>query len=633
MAQDQTTTGRTPVDPATTTVARGDDEARAAIAAAIAQPTVCAAFQVTWRASGDRPAYREHDGGTLTWADVGARVGSAAGGLDAIGLGRGDALAILARNVPLFNVVDLAALHVGAVPYSLYATEPLDQMIALVDDAGAPVIACERRFLDRAVAIADALPAVRRIVVLDEDAAPEDGSGDAVAPAGRGAVDDPRVLSLDALERGARPDFDLDAAWRAVGPDDLATLVYTSGTTGRPKGVQLPHRAIMSSLSGVEAMAPASPGGRGVSFLPAAHIVDRFVCHYTTIGTGATLTCVPDPDTLWDAIAETRPTRFFGVPRTWEKLQDRARATLAELPELESPLAERLARVETAGGSIDPAPGHGGAPDPARVALEPVRAALGLDRAEWLGVAAAPSSVDMLAFHHALGLEILEIWGMSEFMMATMNPPGGARLGSVGIALPDVETRLADDGEFLLRGPHACAGYRGAPEKTAELQQEGGWTASGDVATKDDDGYLRIVGRKKEAMINSSGKNLFPAKIESAVAEASPVIGWVASFGDRRRYVAALIVLDADELRAFASAHALEGDHAALSAHPVVRAEVQRAVDVGNARLSRVEHVRAHAVLPDVWGPGDGLVTNTMKLRRSAIAERHADEIEALYAG
>jgi long-chain acyl-CoA synthetase len=238
----------------------------------------------------------------------------------------------------------------------------------------------------------------------------------------------------------------------------------------------------------------------------------------------------------------------------------------------------------------------------------------------------------MLAFHHAIGLEILEIWGMSEFMMATMNPPGGARLGSVGLPLPEVEARLADDGELLLRGSHACAGYRGEPEKTAELQQEGGWTATGDVAAMDDDGYLRIVGRKKEAMINSSGKNLFPAKIESAVSDSSALIGYVASIGDRRRYVAALIVLDADELRIFADREGLTGDHAALAGDERVLAEVRRAVDAGNARLSRVEHVRRFAVLPDVWGPGDGLVTNTMKLRRAAIAERHEAEIEALYA-
>jgi long-subunit acyl-CoA synthetase (AMP-forming) len=617
-------------DPTTAAPARDEAEGLAAIAAAMAQATIPAAFQVTWRANGDRPALHEHGADVgLSWAEYGARVQGASAGLEAIGLGRGDALAILARNVPLFNVVDTAALHLGAVPYSLYATEPLEQMVVLVADAGAPVIACEPRFLERAVAVADGVPAVRRIVVLED-------AGDAVDPGRAGTTDavvaarrDPRVVGLPEAEAAAREDFDFDAAWRAVGPDDLATLVYTSGTTGKPKGVQLSHRAIMSSLTGVEAMSPATPFGRNVSFLPAAHITDRFVCHYTAIGTGNALTCVSDPDTLWDAIVATRPTRFFGVPRTWEKLQDRARAVIEGRPDLESALAVGLHAVgATQAGEAPPA----GA-DAAREALRPVREALGLDAAEWCSVAAAPSSVEMLAFHHALGLDVLEIWGMSEFMMALMNPPGRARLGSVGVALPDVEGRLADDGELLLRGPHACSGYRNEPAKTAELQAGDGWIATGDVATLDADGFFRIIGRKKEGMINSSGKNLFPAKIEAAITDASPVIGWVASIGDRRRFVTALVVLDADELRAFADREGLDGDHAALTAHPRVLEEVGRAVDAGNAKLSRVEHVRAHRVLPDVWTPGDAVVTNTMKLRRAVIGERYAEEIEALYAG
>lgn len=608
-------------DPTAVGVARSDAELRAAIDVALAQPTLCGAFQASVRAGGERPALRTHgDDDAISWADYGRRVEAIAGGLHAIGVRPDACVALLLRNVPAFNLVDTAALHLGAVPFSLYPTDPLEQMAALVEDAGARVLVTEASSLRRAIDVAARVADVEHVVVVDGAA------GDAGVIA---APDAPGVIALEDLERRRDPGFDFDASWRAVTPESLVTLVYTSGTTGEPKGVQLAHRAIVASLRGVEAHVPATPAGRGLSFLPAAHITDRFICHYSLLALGGTLTCVPDPDGLFDAIAETRPTRFFGVPRTWEKLADRARAAIAGDPEREAALALRLeqVRAEQRDGVA-----RGPERDEPLRALAPIRAALGLDAAEWLAVAAAPSSYDTLETHHALGFELAELWGMSEFIMAIMNPPGRIRLGAVGIPLPQVEARLADDGELLLRGPHACSGYRNDPGKTAAMAAGDGWIRSGDVAAVDERGYYRIVGRKKEQMINSSGKNLFPAKIEGAIADGSPLIAYVASIGDRRRYVAALIVLDQDELRAFADRHGLEGDHAALSQEPSVLAEIERAVAVGNAHLARVEQVRSWAVLDVAWRPGTPEVTNTMKLRRKVIAERYAADIEALYA-
>jgi long-subunit acyl-CoA synthetase (AMP-forming) len=239
--------------------------------------------------------------------------------------------------------------------------------------------------------------------------------------------------------------------------------------------------------------------------------------------------------------------------------------------------------------------------------------------------------VDAVVAGDALGLDLAEVWGMSEFMMALMNPVGRVKLGTVGIPLPSVEARVAADGELLLRGPHACAGYRNDPEKTAATLDADGWAHSGDLATVDDDGYYRIVGRKKEQMINSSGKNLFPAKIEAAIKDSSPLLAHVASIGDRRRYVSALIVLDPVELREFAQRNNLEGGRAELIASPEVQAEVERAIAEGNAKLSRVEQVRAWKILDAEWRPGGEEVTNTMKLRRANIDEKYTAEIEALY--
>jgi long-subunit acyl-CoA synthetase (AMP-forming) len=532
--------------------------------------TLCEAFQHTAAANGGRPALRAADSGeTITWDEYARRVRAIATGLHGLGVRPGDPVGILLRNRPAFNLADTAALHLGATPFSLYATEPLEQMVALMQDSGARVLITEEEFSERGAAVAETSVSVAELEDLRDDA------------------------------------FDFEAAWRAVTPESIACLIYTSGTTGKPKAVQLPHRAIMHSLAGVEALAPRSMEHRGVSFLPNAHISDRFICHYSTLGIGGTLTGVPEHERLWDTLREVRPTRFHGVPRTFEKLADFARAQIEADPELSAALEASLAAVRA--GRRDPE---------ADETLLPVREQLGLDQVEWLSVAAAPSAYAVLEFHHAIGINLAEVWGMSEFMMAIMNPPSRVKLGTVGVPLPAVEARLADDGELLLRGPHACAGYRGDAEKTAAMLDGDGWVHSGDLAAIDDDGYFRIVGRKKEVMINSSGKNLFPAKIEAAVKESSRLVAHVAVIADRRRYVSALIVPDREQLASFEQPEA----------------EIERAVTEANTRLSRVEHIRAFRILDDDWAPGGPVLTNTMKLRRASIAERYADLIEEMYA-
>jgi long-subunit acyl-CoA synthetase (AMP-forming) len=592
------------------------DQLPDAISASLAEQTLCGAFQITARRGGTQTALRTFGGDeVVSWEQYDQRVRTIAAGLHSLGVRADDTVALLLRNRPVFNVVDTAVLHLGAVPFSIYHTEPVEQMLALVEDSGARVIVTEPAFLEKVRAVLQGAARVEHVVVDGED---PDGAE--------------REISMAAVEQMHDERFDFDAAWRRVTEDSIATLVYTSGTTGKPKAVQIPHRAIIHSLRGVQRLAPATVGHLGVSFLPAAHITDRFICHYTTIGLGGTLTCVPDPDGLWDAIVETRPTRFFGVPRTYEKLAERAKAVIGGDPELQAALAAGTERVraEQAGRTLDPEQRQRAAK--AYDVLAPVREFLGLDQAEWIAVAAAPSSYEVLEFHHSLGLKLAELWGMTECMMATMNPPDRIKLGTVGIPLPSVQARLGEDGELLLRGAHACSGYRNDPEQTRAMRGDDGWLRSGDLASIDGDGYISIVGRKKEQMINSSGKNLFPVKIENAIMQASPLLGHVAAIGDRRRYVTALIVLDPGRLQSFAAEHGLSGDRAELVLAPEVQAEVARAVTAGNERLSRVEQVRSWKVLDADWPPGGEELTNTLKLRRGAIDEKYAHEIEALYA-
>jgi long-chain acyl-CoA synthetase len=588
---------------------------KAAAADALSQPTLSAAFQIVARRDPEGVALETYGGSEqVTWRRFGERVRLLAGGLSGLGVGRDQAVAILLRNRPVFNIVDTAALHLGAIPFSLYHTEPVEQMVALVENSRAEVIVTEARFLDKVRIVAARSQRVRHVVV--------DG--------GVGLVG--TELALADLELAAPPDgFDFESIWRGVEPEAVATLVYTSGTTGEPKAVQISHRAIMNSLRGVEDHVSTEPH-RGVSFLPAAHITDRFICHYSTLGLGGRLVCVPDPDDLWDAIASTRPTRFFGVPRTCEKLAERARALIEADPALGEAMSVGFERVRAEQSDTALAPDRVQAGRAAYAALAPVRAHLGLDAVQWFAVAAAPTAYEVLEFHHALGLRLAELWGMSEFMMATMNPPDRIKLGTVGVPLLTVEVDIAADGELLLRGGHACSGYRNDPERTAQMLDAEGWVHSGDLASMDGDGYLRIVGRKKEQMINSSGKNLVPVKIESAVLQASPLIAHVAAIGDRRRFVTALIALDRRELEVFARRAGLRGEPAALVASAEVQAEVARAVALGNERLARVEQIRGWTVLASEWIPGGEEVTNTLKLRRARIDEKYAAEIEALYA-
>jgi long-chain acyl-CoA synthetase len=488
--------------------------------------TLCEAFQRTAATNTGPALVNAQTGHTVTWEEYAERVRRIAAGLHARGVKAGDRVALLLRNSPEFHLADTAVLHLGATPFSIYPTEPLEKMQALVEDAGAKLLISEGTTLDLAHNITD----------------------------------------LTQLEDA--PDFDFEAAWRSATPETPATIVYTSGTTGTPKAVLVPHRAILHGVSGSASLAPVTQPHETISFLPNAHISDRFMGHYYTLVIGGTTTCVPDHELLWDTLREVRPTRFHGVPRTFEKLADHARAYMAD---------------------------HG---------ESGVREHLGLDRCEWLSVAAAPSSRSTLEFHHGIGLDLAELWGMSEFIMAIMNPPGATRIGTVGVPLPAVEAKVADDGELLLKGPHACIGT-----------DPDAWAHSGDLASIDEAGYFTIVGRKKEMMINSSGKNLFPVKIETTVKECSPLVAHVAVIADRRRFVSALIVPDRDQLAAFADAEA----------------EIARAIDEANAKLSRVERIRAYRVLDADWRPGGPELTNTMKLRRAAIEERYADEIEELY--
>jgi long-subunit acyl-CoA synthetase (AMP-forming) len=536
---------------------------------ALAATTICEAFQITAAERPDQPAVRAVAGaGEMTFSELRTRVERVAAGLAGLGVGRGDTVALMMLNRPEFHACDLGALHLGAVPFSIYNTSAPEQIAYLFENAGNEVVITERMFV----------PAIRgagfdgHVVLID------------------GGEDD-GATSLEELEAGGDSDFDVEAAWRAIEPDDLLTLIYTSGTTGPPKGVQLTHKNILTVVRAFHTIIGDTSEGRMVSFLPSAHIADRWASHYQCLCCeGFTITSVADPRQVIAALPEVRPTVWGAVPRVWEKLK---------------------AALE-AQGVTDAA----AMPEEARMAL---RAKLGLDAVERSIVGAAPTPVEVLEFFDALGLRLLEVWGMSETSaLSTINPPDAPRFGTCGVALPGVELKIADDGELLVRGDHIMLGYRGEPEKTRETFTEDGWLMTGDVGELDADGYLRIVDRKKELIINAAGKNMSPANIEARLKAAHPLVGQACVIGDARPYNVALIVLDPD----------VAGGRDPSS----FETEIAAAVEEANSHLSRVEQIKRYTVLDSEWLPGGEELTPTMKLKRKPIAEKYAAEIESLYA-
>ncbi|MFE9324620.1 fatty acid--CoA ligase FadD11 [Nocardia sp. NPDC052278] len=580
--------------------------------------TLCAAFQHTAAIDPDAVAVRTV-GGTreLTWGEYAAQVRRIAAGFAALGIGRGDTVALMMGNRVEFYPIDVGALHAGATSFSVYNTLPPEGIAHVLSNAGAAAVVCEAQYLDR-IRRSGAAPA--RIVVLDGD--PVEGA-----------------TTLQELQTLGSSDFDFEKSWKDTKPDDVATLIYTSGTTGNPKGVETTHANLLFEAYALAQVLPIEFGDRITSFMPSAHIADRLTALYLQIVFGTQVTVVAEPALIAAALPDCRPTIWGAVPRVWEKLKAAIELGVANEPAPMRAAAMRWA-LDTARKRMDLL--RAGEPVPADLAAEfekadatvlsALRAKLGFDELKWAVSGAAPIPADTLAFFAALGLPISEIWGMSELTcIASVSPYAPTELGTVGRLVPGMQMRLADDGELFVRGPLVMKGYRGEPGKTAEAIDADGWLATGDVMTRDDNGCLRVVDRKKELIINASGKNMSPANIENAVRAASGLIGTVVAVGDALPYVTALVTLDPDTAASFAAEQGLPVTANALVEHPDIIERVRAAIDSANQVLSRVEQIKRFRLLPTFWEPGGTELTLTMKPRRKPINEMYAADIELLY--
>ncbi|OBG27180.1 AMP-dependent synthetase [Mycobacterium alsense] len=581
--------------------------------------TFCEAFQRTASIDPNAVALRTPGGArTLTWRELATQVRKVAAGLAGLGVRRGDTVSLMMANRIEFYPFEIGAQHLGATSFSVYNTLPAEQLTYVFDNAGTKVVVCEEQYVDR---IRASGAPIEHIVCID-------GSP-------------PGTISVDELYAAARGDFDFESTWRAVQSDDIVTLIYTSGTTGNPKGVEMTHASLLFEAFGLDAVLGSRFGDRTTSYLPSAHIADRMMGLYPLEVFGTQVTVVDDPRAIAMALPDVRPTVWAAVPRVWEKLKAAIEFVFASEPDEAkrqalqwglSVAAKRAAALVSGEPEAAEAAAEWEKAD--ELVLSRLRERLGFSELRWAVSGAAPIPKETLAFFAGIGIPISEVWGMSELSCAaSVAHPDDTRLGTVGKLLPGLEGKVADDGEYLIRGPLVMKGYRKEPAKTADAIDEDGWLHTGDIIEVDADGYLRIVDRKKELIINAAGKNMSPANIENTILAACPMVGVMMTIGDARPYNTALLVFDAESVGPYAAQHGLpDASPAALAAHPDVVARIAAGVAEGNAKLSRVEQIKRFRILPTVWEPGGDEITLTMKLKRKPIMAKYAREIEELYS-
>ena len=646
---------------------------RAEIARAIEGQTVCGLLDLAARQFADRPALSEPAGAgdadqpernragaaepegggwqTLTWPQARDRVLRLAASFEALGLAPGERVVLMLPNRTEHWLADQAAVHAGGVPVTFYATLAPEQIAYTAQDCDARIAVLDGEpELARWRPVLASLPGLKKIIVRDQAACP---------------AEEPYLSWAEFAAVGARRlAADPDAVARRVAqvrPDDTVTVLYTSGTTGNPKGVRITHRNVLyeTAAGAVGRGGSIDPGGivhppagpsteagaeaeqtRWVSYLPLAHIAERMFSIYLAIGYGGHVYFCHDAAALAAAASVVRPTGFFGVPRVWEKIEAALQAGLAAEPD-----PGRRAAVERArqiglryieGVQL-------GRPVPAELTeafaqadeqvLQPIRATVGLGSAANGTSAAAPLPAEVARFFASLGLIILDVYGMTETTGAfTSNVADCFKLGTVGRPMPGVEVRIAADGEVLCRAPLCTPGYLNLPEATAELIDADGWLHTGDIGALDEDGFLSITGRKKEMIITAGGKNIAPAAVEGLLTEQA-LIGQALCYGDRRAYLVALLTLDGDVARRWAEAHGIgAAPLAELATNPALLAAVGEAVTAANARLARVQQVKRWRLLPQEWTSATGEVTPTLKLRRRVIHASYANVIDELYA-
>jgi long-chain acyl-CoA synthetase len=564
--------------------------------------------------------------GTLTWFQLRAEIAALTRGLAELGLQQGERMLIAMSKRAEHWVADLAAIHLGALSCSTYDTLSTEQIRFVARHSAATVLVLEgEEQMRRWGPVLDDLPDLRAVVVLDWSVAPEG---------------DRRFVSYQAVRSGVKPDeAAFEALTEAATTDQPLTVVYTSGTTGDPKGVVLTHRNVIYESMMQDELVAVPDHPRTLAYLPMAHIAERVLGIYMPICNAGHVTICQDPAQLLPGLLQVRPHGFFGVPRVWEKLAAGLKARLATLTGERAAAvaqAQKLAleafRLRSEGREV-PEETAASLRQLDEQVLRPIRAAIGFDDCRRTFSGAAPIPTAVLEFLASVGLDVYEVWGLSETTgAATVSVPDAFALGAVGRPGPGIEVKAAEDGELFVRGPVVVPGYLNAQGGIDPATDAEGWLPTGDVGTVDARGIVSVTDRKKEIIITDGGKNIAPTRVESLL-RAHPLVAQAVAIGDRRPYVTALLVLDEEMAPLWAKANGIDAAGLdELARHPEVLAALDTAVAEANAQLSRPEQVKRHRVLAGPWTAESGELTPKLSLRRRDIDRLHADSIESLYA-
>jgi long-chain acyl-CoA synthetase len=595
--------------------------------------TIARVFDAAVAMRADRVAVRQKAFGIwqeTTWAEMGRAVRETGMGLVALGLKPGDVASILANTRQEWTYADYAVIGAGGVSNGIYPTDAPGQCEYLMTDSGSRFVLVEdEEQLDKILEVRERLPLLEKIIVMETE--------------GLTRFTDPQVMTLEALralgrEEDARNPGEWERRREARGPEDLAILVYTSGTTGRPKGAMITHRNI---LAAIEVIASESirqnEDDQRMAFLPLCHVAERIGGQFLALYSGATLNFVENPETVPDNVREIAPTIFFAVPRIWEKFYSGVAIRLAEATPIQRAIygwAIAQGR-EAAELTID------GKPVPnflklkvklgRWLALDNIRKAIGIHRCRFLATGAAPISPDLIRWYFALGVPMLEVWGMTETSGAgSVVPMDKVKPGTIGRPTSSIEMKIGEHGEILARGPTIIKGYLNQPEKTAEAIRDG-WLHTGDVGSVDNEGFFRITDRMKDIIITAGGKNITPSEIENEL-KFSPYITDAVIIGDKLPYLTALVMIDQENVEKFAQDHDIPfSNYASLCRTKAVLDLIQAEMDRVNKKFARVEQVKAFRLIEQRLTAEDEELTPTMKLKRNLVQKKYADMIAGMY--
>ncbi|WP_028604548.1 AMP-dependent synthetase/ligase [Ottowia thiooxydans] len=568
-----------------------------------------------------------------SWTQSGEAVREIAGGLMSLGFAPGNTASILSNTVIDWVLADLAVLSCGGVSNGIYPTDAPSQVHYLCEDSGTRFLFVEDdEQLDKALEVREGLPLLSKIIVFDMK--------------GLRDLSDPDVMSLDALREAGRaynakhPEAVRERA-RACRPEDLAILVYTSGTTGKPKGAMHTHAGLVYTVRGYNTLLSREAEDECMCFLPLCHIAERMGGEYFSLYTGARLNFVENPDTVPENVREIAPTVFTAVPRVWEKFYSGVMISLKEGTRLQQLIygwgigvGHRIADRVIAGQAVSSS---------LKVqftlarwlALNNVRKLIGIHRARFLVTGAAPISPELVKWYLALGVPMLEVWGMTETCGASTGMPiGQLKPGSIGPAAQFNEVRLdPQTNEIQVRGPNVFAGYLNQPEKTAEVLDAEGWLHTGDVGTVDADGFFRITDRMKDIIITAGGKNVTPSELENEL-KFSPYVTDAVVIGDKRPYLTVIIMIDQENVEKYAQDNDVPfSNYASLTRAPEIQELIQGVIDALNKKFARVEQIKKFFLLDTQLTAEDEELTPTMKLKRKLVQAKYSGQIEGMYLG